>query len=501
MIEGSRILLLQQRQWGQAIGHALARRLHAEGASLAAITFKPETDTFVRSQTEVPYRHVLSHDTVMGDPSSVEGAERVSLAEVCEALGVPSIWPYVGTLRNHVRNYGDKYYYAFRQARSDDEIIAYVKAVYVVLHTLVERFDPDVALAPNFVAFPQIVLGRLLERRGRRMITVTDTKVRGVYTFTYSLTSDDGPFINRIDELNAGASSPSADRATRYVAEGRTWPPAPVYAEKRAQRSFKAAVKDEVRPYVHIVRYLAARPTRSSHGQITLDNRPPRIILRDHYAHRRNARDLRRLPYVDLRSIGEFAYLPLQFQPEATIDVIAPYFNNQIEVARLVAQSLPGDLTLVVKEHPEMVGRRGRSYYEKLAYAPNVKLADPLVPGSELIESCSLVVSMSGTTLAESALLRRPAIQLGELGMTRRLPNVTYHTDMTTLSAAMQGALELDTDSPEYEQRLVNYVAAAYDAGFELDYMAAWLGDEKESDELWKIHREEIERALREKGS
>ena len=63
-------------------------------------------------------------------------------------------------------------------------------------------------------------------------------------------------------------------------------------------------------------------------------------------------------------------------QPELAIDVLAPFFTNQIEVARLIAMSLPDDYTLVVKDHPIMVGLRRPRYLDKIQKLPNVKLID-----------------------------------------------------------------------------------------------------------------------------
>jgi len=57
----------------------------------------------------------------------------------------------------------------------------------------------------------------------------------------------------------------------------------------------------------------------------------------------------------------------LQFQPEASIDVMAPFFSNQIETARQIAMSMPDDYVLVTKEHPAMVELRPPSYLEDRA--------------------------------------------------------------------------------------------------------------------------------------
>ena len=180
------------------------------------------------------------------------------------------------------------------------------------------------------------------------------------------------------------------------------------------------------------------------------------------------------------------------------MDVAAPFFNNQIEIARLAAQSLPDDYTLVVKDHPEMAELRPPSYLEKVLRTPNVKLIDYRVPSKKVLERASLVISPNSTTIVEAVFLKKPVIQLGDLGTTQMLPGVIKHTDMRTLSKKIKEALTMNTDNPEYERRLENFVASAYDAGFDVDYFGAWeSGRKDEYDTIWDAYKKELCRALK----
>lgn len=225
----------------------------------------------------------------------------------------------------------------------------------------------------------------------------------------------------------------------------------------------------------------------------TIDYKPPRIILRDFFANRRYKKFAQNFPYHPLEKLGKFIYFPLQFQPEATIDVQAPYFSNQLETARLVAMSLPGDYTLAVKEHPAMVGHRSPSYLDKFARTANVTLIDHRISSGEVFKQADLIVSPSSTSIAEAAFYNKPAIQLGDLGTTLKLPNVFKHSDMPTLPQKIKEVLKIDLQTPDYERRLENYVAAAYDTGFDFDYFGVWYHGEKEDlEKLWQIYRRGI---------
>ena len=79
------------------------------------------------------------------------------------------------------------------------------------------------------------------------------------------------------------------------------------------------------------------------------------------------------------------------------------------------------------------------------------------------------------------------------LGTTLKLPNVLHHPELTTLSSRIIDALDTDCRSEEYDRRLRNYVAAAMDVGFDLNYMAGWQGLGKvDLDRLYREFKGEV---------
>lgn len=499
-LQNKRILIFQQRNWGMGIGHFLAKKLQAEGCRLAAVTFKKSTQDFVKNQREVRYDLVVNDDQVLGNPTAYLASQDYSLEEICQELGINTIWPVVQSMRNFVRSYGDKYYYGFKQNIPDNEIILYIMAVYKYLKKIFDQFDPNLILTPNFVAPPFIMMNLYAERRGVKMFSVTDSKIKSMYIFSYGYRDDQGPFFDRLAELNSSRSqSLSHERAKQYIAEFREQFKRPDYAVHEVKpRSWYQAMRHEMSPYYHCLRWLLKKPEHDLQNLgIIMDYRPPRIILRDHYAHKRYKKFSENYRYFPFERLGKFVYFPLQFQPEASIDAIAPYFNNQIETARLVATSLPGDYTLAVKDHPAMVGLHPPSYLEKIERSPNVKLIDHRLSSEQVLKQSDLLVSPNGTTLAEAAFYRKPAIQLGDLGITLCLPNVFKHTDFTTLSAKITTVLQIDLNTQDYERKLENFVAAVYDTGFDFNYAKAWAkGVKDDGEELWQIYYQEIKKNL-----
>jgi hypothetical protein len=468
---------------------------------LAALTLKKTTHEFIVSQKEVKYEFIINNDEVMAKPKEYLKGDKFSLKEICDALGLDTIWPIVNTLRNHVRSYGDKYYYGYNQNVPDEEIVDYIMAVYKYIKFFFDKFNPDIIISPNFVSFPHIMFNLYAKKQGVKMFGLTDSKVRNHHIFSYSHQDNEGGFWERVDALNAGkVDTENRKRAKNYIKEfTEEFIKSEKVSRLKKKKPLLQFIKQEFGPYKQVLRWYIKGPSVNYLESIGISNDyiPPRIILRDHYCHKRYRRFMKNYKkYYLLSKINKYIYFPLQLQPEATMDVLAPYFNNQIEVARLVAMSLPADYTLVVKEHPHMVGLRTPSYIKKIAGTVNVKLIDYRIPTQEVLRRADLVISPNSTTISEAAFLRIPAIQFGNLGTTLKLPNVFKHTDMTTLSAKIKEVLKVNLDTDDYKRRLENFVAAVYDTGFDDNYQTIWQKGRGDMEGLWNIYKKEVEKVL-----
>jgi len=100
-LQRKRVLIFQQRGWGIRVGHFLAKKLQAEGCALAAITIKKSVHQFVINQSEVSYEHVYSYDDSKDNPKAYLGQDDYSLKEICDELGIDSVWPLSQTLREY----------------------------------------------------------------------------------------------------------------------------------------------------------------------------------------------------------------------------------------------------------------------------------------------------------------------------------------------------------------------------------------------------------------
>ena len=127
--------------------------------------------------------------------------------------------------------------------------------------------------------------------------------------------------------------------------------------------------------------------------------------------------------YLDKKSSKEiienekYILFPLHVEPERNIDIDAIFFNDQLEVVKKIAKSLPVDYLLYVKEHYNMIFRGWRkiNFYKDICELPNVKLIHPSVNPKKLIENSSLVITISGTMGLEAVVQGKPAIVFADV--------------------------------------------------------------------------------------
>jgi hypothetical protein len=178
---------------------------------------------------------------------------------------------------------------------------------------------------------------------------------------------------------------------------------------------------------------------------------------------------------ADLPALS-YAFFPLHTEPEISLLVHSRAYLNQIEVIRTLAQSLPVGWSLLVKEHPASVGKRPVNYYAKLLEIPNVRLADPGLPSTALIEHARLVATIAGSIGFEAALLGKPVIIFGHTPY-EMLPAglVRQVSALPRLAHDIQGLLR---DYAYDEQALVNYVAATLRHSTRCNLYSGLLGRE-----------------------
>jgi hypothetical protein len=163
-----------------------------------------------------------------------------------------------------------------------------------------------------------------------------------------------------------------------------------------------------------------------------------------------NLRKNKRKKFIDevlvkkLNFSKPFIYFPLHVEPEKVLLMGTPYHTDQISVIKNIVKSLPVEYQLFVKEHPGMKLQdwRESSFYEEIMDIPNVTLIHPEVPSKEIIENCSLVITIFGTSALESAFYEKPTIVFRpDLGYDL-IPSIYLLKNYEELQSAIKNSLK-----------------------------------------------------------
>tara|TARA_B110000046_G_scaffold164711_1_gene180496 strand:+ start:39670 stop:41016 length:1347 start_codon:yes stop_codon:yes gene_type:complete len=94
----------------------------------------------------------------------------------------------------------------------------------------------------------------------------------------------------------------------------------------------------------------------------------------------------------------------LHKQPEASIDVIGRYYENQLELITNIWRILPEDHILLVKEHSNAIGDRSLKFYNTIKKLRKTYLIDNKADSHKLLDDCDVFFTVSGTIAYEAAL-------------------------------------------------------------------------------------------------
>lgn len=168
----------------------------------------------------------------------------------------------------------------------------------------------------------------------------------------------------------------------------------------------------------------------------------------------------------------KFIYFPIHFEPERSITDPAPFYTNQIELITNIVKSLPADYCLCVKEHPaqSMTGWKKLDFYKAIHKLSNVRLFHPTFSQEEILQKCSLVITIVGSTGMEALLYEKPVITFGDT-IYSDISSVSKITDINHLPKIIRNSLKQKVDLKE----LNAFVQFIDKNSFDYD----WLGIQK----------------------
>ena len=130
-----------------------------------------------------------------------------------------------------------------------------------------------------------------------------------------------------------------------------------------------------------------------------------------------NKESYKKVKTVDYEFLKDkkFILTTLHKQPEASIDVLGRYVEDQTRNIMDLWRVLPQGWFLVVKEHSNAVGDRSYNWFRNLSKYQNIIFAHEKLDSYILIDMCQAVYTISGTVAYEAALKHKPALVMTDV--------------------------------------------------------------------------------------
>lgn len=497
-LKKKRIFIILQREWGVRHGFEIAKKLNQSGAEISALVIKKSTEGYIDIQNEIDFKFIINESEIEKKYNQIIEKNDYTINKLLDDFGVNSIWETVFTLRRKALSYKKKYPFAFEQSCSDNDIKNYILAYAYKIKKMIDVFKPELIIAYNFGDTRHFLLNKIANKKKIPMFCMSDTKVQHIHTFFYDINMSKSFFHKRLKDLNDNkVSSKNTEKAKKYISEARNKLQVPLHIKSlKLDKSifdisdFKTLVKNILRNLKLSSKELKESETNQIMHQI-----------RDFIHQKINIYNLKKFDYDKIEDIGKFVYFPLQHYPEAQLGLLNTVHENQLNTAKIIARFLPNNLTLVIKNHPYNYEWRSKSFLSKLKNTPNVKVIDHKISSFDIYKKMEYLLSPGGTSIFEAALEKKPAIKFGTLQLMDDLPNSYTLNNLEDISEQIkkidENFFKIKT-SNIYEQKLINYVASAYDTGHDsLAYESDLRNNKNNKDYMWEIYKKELKKIFK----
>ena len=132
----------------------------------------------------------------------------------------------------------------------------------------------------------------------------------------------------------------------------------------------------------------------------------------------------------------DYYYYPLHTEPEAAVlyrgDGI---YENQVKLIENIAEQLPPQCYLYIKDHPHRPAFEDIIYYDRIRLIPNVKLIHPSVIGMSITANARGIITINGTSGFEALLLNKQVYTFGNVyyNLSNRVLNIRNIRDLRSI--------------------------------------------------------------------
>lgn len=417
---------------------------------------------FVKNQKEIDYAPLLVND-FLGVEADKEIVDEDYLNQKEKEYGHPYLWQEFTNDRHISIDWPRQFYPRLNPNKNYYQIKQQFQIRIREIEKMLDDAKPDFVLFVDSAAMTLNLLYHIAKKRGIPTLVLWINR-----PFDTSGISDNlfGTF-NMVDkffeEIKSGRQSSKKEEAKELIQKFRDKPIKPAYIlpseswNNFGQSFWRKGVllaKNFVRKCIDSFDTSFPRVYSSS----------PVDFLRHNFLLWYNTANQFKFDEPDLSE--DYVFFPMHQEPELNLLMFAPYFVDQAWTARTIAQSIPLNHKLYVKDHPLMVGYRDKKFYEEIKKFPNIKIIHPRFDSAILIKHAKLVTTISGTAGFEASFFQKPVITFGSIYY-NSLSFVRKCKNISELPNIVKDALE---NHQHNEEELVDFVSALIEDSFIMNF-------------------------------
>jgi hypothetical protein len=455
---------LEDAHMAHAMASTLQERLSV--SEFAAITFRQAPEgNYLLGQANAFFSKVLS-ETEMHRRAENCSIDAGYIEKLESRYGLP-FWQYVTQNRFLIMKRAN-YLHRFGTPYTREELINHVYTRFDMIERFLDAFKADVIVFPVDVGpSSALILERIARERNIPVFVPISAKIGSYHTLIDTVLSKATHIENRFKCLQSGQESPNKDKAQKLIETFRQGHLIPSYVQGVTTDNFekKLPFKSALERTLNIIKLRLEKGVfQEKQGEIFNVSQLQYDLDRAAGYYRRFR--LRYGEYFHNVKVGEkYFFFPFHVEPELALLLYAPFHTHQSSIMQNVAQSLPWDTCLYVKEHPQAVGTKDMGFYNRVRSTANVKMIYPHVSSRALIAGSNGVVTITGTAGMEAMLMNKPAITLGDV-FYNFVPKLVQRAQ--SIEELPQRIRSLSSFQPD-EGILNHFVSAILDESVEVD--------------------------------
>lgn len=423
MTSQTKILVWIDSNWSY-FAHVKFLQDSYEGDFFAILDLIPQNKNYIENQNYVDFKKtwdLRENEEKINDIS----IDLDYLSSIEKKLDL-NIWSIV---------YADRYFYKFNPyyTFSRDEILKLVQTDCKLYEKIFDEINPQFLIMYSHMNFRQELLYRLGKSRGIKIMLITYPKIN--YKFLISENTDkcDLNFdFNPSDWIMSNTSFEELrESIKRYPKSMKNF--------SQTRNMTKGKLKSAL--YFFLLSYNSKykklyRNFGRTRFKILINEL--KIIYNSYLVNKFFNNNLSK----EINSKTKFVYFPIHVEPERTLTEPAPFYTNQLEVITHIAKSLPAEYQLYVKEHPlqKTSGWKNIDFYKQIFNLSNVKLIYHSTPQDEILQKCSIVITISGSAGLEALFYEKPVIIFGKT-VYNEISSVSTVTDINNLPKMIKNSL------------------------------------------------------------